>query len=211
MGDEEFRALIRKASAKEFQVNAHAIGDHAVRRALDEFESAGPSARRLRFRIEHASMIDPEDRARFARLGVIASLQPMFAGEYGRWAEDRVGSSRIGWVLATRSLLDAGAPIAFGTDFPASDSGDPLLNLSLAVKRAFLPGEGVPTETALRLLTEGPAYAAFQEDDLGRLSPGRYADLTVLSDDPLAVPSEELAELKVWMTVVGGRVVPLTR
>jgi predicted amidohydrolase YtcJ len=207
MSDEEFRALIGKAAAKGFQVNAHAIGDRAVRRALDGFEASGDASRRLRFRIEHASMIDPKDRPRFAQLGVIASIQPMFAGEYGRWAEDRVGSSRIGWVLATRSLLDAGARMAFGTDFPASDSGDPILNLSLAVERAFLPGEGIPTETALRLLTEGPAYAAFQEEDVGRLSPGRYADLTVLSEDPLAIPEERLARLKVLMSVVGGRVV----
>jgi hypothetical protein len=211
MSDEEFRALIGKAAAKGFQVNAHAIGDRAVRRALDGFEASGDASRRLRFRIEHASMIDPKDRPRFAQLGVIASIQPMFAGEYGRWAEDRVGSSRIGWVLATRSLLDAGARMAFGTDFPASDSGDPILNLSLAVERAFLPGEGIPTETALRLLTEGPAYAAFQEEDVGRLSPGRYADLTVLSEDPLAIPEERLARLKVLMSVVGGRVVSTKR
>ncbi len=216
MGDEEFLGLIRAATAKGFQVNAHAIGDQAVRRALDAFEAAGPEARRLRFRVEHASVIDPADRPRFAKLGVIASLQPMFAGEYARWSEDRVGPSRASWVLATRSLLDAGASLALGTDYPASDSGDPLLNFFCAVTRraadgtppsGFHPEERLSADTALRLLTAGPAFAAFQEEDLGALSPGRYADLTVLSDDPLSLPAEKLPELRVRMTIVGGRVV----
>ncbi len=216
MGDAEFHDLIRAAVAKGFQVNAHAIGDRAVRRALDAFEAAGESARGLRFRIEHASVIDPADRPRFEKLGVIASIQPMFAGEYARWSEDRVGPSRASWVLATRSLLDAGARLAFGTDYPASDSGDPLLNLFCAVTRraadgtppsGFHPEERVPVETALRLLTQGPAFAAFQEEDLGALSPGRYADLTVISGDPLTTPAGELRDLEVRMTVVGGRVV----
>jgi predicted amidohydrolase YtcJ len=216
MGDAEFRELIRKATASGFQVNAHAIGDRAVRRALDAFEAAGADARRLRFRIEHASVIDPIDRPRFAKLGVIASLQPMFAGEYARWSEDRVGPSRAGWVLATRSLLDAGASLALGTDYPASDSGDAILNFFCAVTRraadgtppaGFHPEERLPAETALRLLTAGPAFAAFQEEDLGSLTPGKYADLTVLSGDPLTTPPEELRNLTVRMTVVGGRVV----
>ncbi|HJS75498.1 MAG TPA: amidohydrolase [Vicinamibacteria bacterium] len=216
MGDEEFRDLIQRAAAKDFQVNAHAIGDRAVRRALDAFEAAGEEARRLRFRIEHASVIDPADRPRFAKLGVIASIQPMFAGEYARWSEDRVGPSRASSVLATRSLLDAGARLAFGTDYPASDSGDPLLNFYCAVTRraadgtpreGFLPEERVSAETALRLLTEGPAFASFQEQDLGALTPGRYADLTVFSGDPLTTPPDELRELEVRMTIVGGRVV----
>ncbi len=216
MGDEEFRDLIRAAAAKGFQVNAHAIGDRAVRRALDAFEAAGSDARRLRFRVEHASVVDPADRPRFGKLGVIASVQPIFAGEYSRWSEDRVGSSRAGWVLATRSLLDAGARLAFGTDYPASDSGDPILNLFSAVTRRAADGtppsgfhreESVSTETALRLLTEGAAFAGFQEEDLGSLSPGRYADLTVFSRDPLAIPADELRDLEVRMTIVSGRVV----
>jgi hypothetical protein len=216
MGDDEFHNLIRAATAKGFQVNAHAIGDRAVRRALDAFEAAGPEARSLRFRIEHASVVDPVDRPRFAKLGVIASIQPMFAGEYARWSEDRVGPSRASWVLATRSLLDAGASLALGTDYPASDSGDPVLNLFCAVTRraadgtppmGFHPEERLPAETALRLLTAGPAFAAFQEEDLGALSPGRYADLTVFSGDPLTMPADELRNLRVRMTVVGGRVV----
>jgi hypothetical protein len=119
-------------------------------------------------------------------------------------------------VLATRSLVDAGASLALGTDYPASDSGDPVLNLFCTVTRraadgtppeGFHPDERLPTEMALRLLTAGPAFAAFQEEDLGSLSPGRYADLTVLSGDPLTTPAESLRELRVRMTIVGGRVV----
>jgi hypothetical protein len=216
MADEELLELIRIAAPRGFQVNAHAIGDRAVRRALDAFEEAGADARRLRFRVEHASVVDPVDRPRFAKLGVIGSVQPMFAGEYARWSEDRVGPSRASWVLATRSLLDAGATLALGTDYPASDSGDPVLNLFCAVTRrgadgtpsaGFHPEERIPAETALRLLTAGPAFAAFQEEDLGALSPGRYADLTVLSADPLATPADRLRDLRVRMTVVGGVVV----
>jgi hypothetical protein len=216
MGDAELQDRIERAIQRGFQVNAHAIGDRAVRRALDAFEAAGSAAQRLRFRIEHASVVDPADRPRFAKLGVIASIQPMFSGEYARWSEDRVGPSRASWVLATRSLLDAGASLAFGTDYPASDSGDPLLNLFCAVTRrgadgtppeGFHPDERVSAETALRLLTEGPAFASFQEQDLGALSPGRYADLTVFSGDPLVMPAEKLRDLEVRMTIVGGRVV----
>jgi hypothetical protein len=216
LADAEFRELIRKAAAKGFQVNAHAIGDRAVRRALDAFESAGEDARRLRFRVEHASVIDPLDRPRFGKLGIIASVQPMFAGEYARWSLDRVGPSRASWVLATRSLLDAGATLALGTDYPASDSGDPILNFFCTVTRraadgtapgGFHPEESLPAEAALRLLTAGPAYAAFQEADLGSLTPGKYADFTVLSDDPLATSPEDLHHLTVRMTVVAGRVV----
>jgi predicted amidohydrolase YtcJ len=119
-------------------------------------------------------------------------------------------------VLATRSLLDAGASLALGTDYPASDSGDPVLNLFCAVTRraadgtppaGFHPDERLPIETALRLLTAGPAFAAFQEEDLGAITPGKYADFTVLSEDPITTAADELSNLRVRMTVVGGRVV----
>jgi predicted amidohydrolase YtcJ len=215
MSDDDFRGLVRAAAAKGFQVNAHAIGDRAVRRALDVFESAGPDARRLRFRVEHASVVDPSDRTRFARLGVIASVQPVFVGEYSRWADDRVGPSRAGWVLATKSLLDAGASVALGTDYPASDSGDPLANLFCAVTRRGADGtpargwhvdERVDTAVALAGMTSGAAFAAFQEKDLGALTVGRYADFTVLSRDPLTTAPADLGGLEVRMTVVGGEV-----
>jgi len=215
LGDGAFRNLIGAATAKGFQVNAHAIGDRAVGRALDAFEAVGPEARRLRFRVEHASLVNPVDRPRFAKLEVIASLQPVFVGEYSRWAADRVGASRAGWVLATKSLLDAGAKVALGSDYPAADSGDPLVNLFCAVTRraadgspteGWQPEERLEVDAALRGLTAGPAFAAYQENDLGALTAGRYADLTVLSGDPLTTPAERLRQLEVRMTVVHGQV-----
>jgi predicted amidohydrolase YtcJ len=215
MSDASFRELIEAARVKGFQVNAHAIGDRAVRRALDAFEAAGPEARRLRFRVEHASVVAPADRSRFRELEVIASMQPVFVGEYGRWAGDRVGAGRTPSVLAIRSLADAGARVALGTDYPASDSGDPIENLYCAVTRnspggtgaTFLADERLDVESALAGLTAGPAFAAFQEEDLGSLTVGRYADMTVLSEDPLSIPAERIRELEVVMTIVGGRVV----
>src|SRR5439155_17583756 len=115
VSDADLDRLVRSARAKGFQVDVHAIGDRAVRRVLDVFERAGVT-REERFRVEHASMIAPGDLPRFARLGIIASIQPVFVGEYSRWAEDRVGHTRIGWVLPVRDLVTSGAPIAFGTD-----------------------------------------------------------------------------------------------
>ena len=215
VSDGELDQLIKAARAKGFQVNVHAIGDRTVRRVLDAFERGGVTMEE-RFRIEHASMIAPADRARFARLGVIASVQPVFVGEYSRWAEERVGPARIRWVLPIRDLIAEGVPLAFGTDFTASDSGDPIATLSGAVLRqsaAGVPSGGwysdqkVDVDTALRLMTAGPARAAFEEQHLGSIAVGRYADLTILSHDPYALAGDALRTLRVRMTVVGGRVI----
>ena len=214
VSDGELDQLIKAARAKGFQVNVHAIGDRTVRRVLDAFERGGVTMEE-RFRIEHASMIAPADRARFSRLGVIASVQPVFVGEYSRWAEERVGPARIRWVLPIRDLIAEGVPLAFGTDFTASDSGDPIATLSGAVLRqsaAGVPSGGwysdqkVDVDTALRLMTAGPARAAFEEQHLGSIAVGRYADLTILSHDPYALAADDLRTLRVRMTVVGGRV-----
>jgi predicted amidohydrolase YtcJ len=160
-------------------------------------------------------MIAPDDLPRFARLGVIASVQPVFIGEYSRWAEDRVGAQRIRWVLPIRDLLASGAMVAFGTDFTASDSGDPLSTLAAAVAGQSASGaagadwyrpQRVDVDTALRAMTGVPAFAAFEEADRGQLAVGRYADVTVLSADPYSVPPEGLRTLTVRMTIVGGRV-----
>jgi predicted amidohydrolase YtcJ len=212
--DAELDTTIRRAREKGFQVNIHAIGDRAVRRVLDAFERGGvrPSER---FRVEHASMIGPDDVPRFARLGIIASIQPVFIGEYSRWAEDRVGPIRVQWVLPTRDLLKTGARVALGTDFTASDTGDPIATLAGAVAGQSASGaagaawheqQRIDLDSALRAMTTGPAFAAFEETDLGQLSIGRLADVTVLSGDPYSVPAEELRSLSVRMTIVGGRV-----
>jgi predicted amidohydrolase YtcJ len=215
LADGPLDTITRDAAARGFQVNAHAIGDLAIRRALDAFERAGIKPEH-RFRIEHVSVLAPADLPRFARLGVIASMQPNFVGEYSRWAEERVGPDRIGWVYTTRSLLDSGAIMVSGSDYPAADSGSPLTTLYSLVTRkgarrepadGWFPNQRVDVATALRLMTAAPAFGAFQEEDLGTLSEGRYADFTVLSDDPRTHPADALQDLSVRMTVVGGTVV----
>lgn len=214
MKDADLERIVRAARQKGFQVNTHAIGDRAVRRALDAFQAGGVTPNE-RFRIEHASLVTNDDLPRFVPMGVIASVQPVFVSEYGRWAEDRVGPSRVRWVLRTRGLLNAGIALAAGTDYPASDSGDPIATLHCLVTRQSAAGkpdggwyadQRIDVDQALRMMTTGPAFAAFQEKDLGTLSVGRYADFTVLSASPYHVPSNELRTLTIRMTVVAGRV-----
>src|SRR5579883_3053337 len=212
MSDEDLDRVIHQALEHGFQVNVHAIGDRAVHRALDAYERAGVTPAE-RFRIEHASLVRDEDLPRFAKLGVIASVQPVFVGEYSRWADARVGPARVHWVLRTADLMKSGARLAAGTDYPASDSGDPratLVGLVLRQSAAGTPSGGwhpdqsITLDRALPLMGAGPAYAAFQERDLGALTVGRYADFTVLDADPRTVPPARLRSLQVLGTVVGG-------
>jgi hypothetical protein len=207
-------SLIRRAVERRFQVNVHAIGDQATHRMLDAFERAGAPARSLRFRDEHVSMVRDEDVVRFARLGVIASMQPVFVAEYSRFAAGRVGSARLPWVYRTRDLALAGAVIAAGTDYPAADTGDPIATLYSMVTRrgpdgtpgaGWLPGQRVSVDEALRAMTVNAAYAAFEEDDRGAITVGRRADFTVLSADPYATGDDALRQLRVLRTIVGGR------
>jgi predicted amidohydrolase YtcJ len=214
MKDADLEQIVRAARQKGFQVNTHAIGDRAVHRALDAFEKGGVTPNE-RFRIEHASIVTDEDLPRFVHLGVVASIQPVFVGEYSRWAEDRVGPSRVHWVLRTRDLLNAGVSLAAGSDFPASDSGEPIATLHCVVTRQSAAGkpesgwykdQAVNVDQALRMMTAGPAYAAFQEKELGTLSVGRDADFTVLSANPYEVAGDTLRTITIRMTVVAGRV-----
>lgn len=217
--DSELRSIVSGAVASGFQVNAHAIGDRAVHRVLNAFDAAGgtPDDKRARrFRVEHASLVDEADLPRFAALGVIASLQPNVAGEYGRFAETRVGAARARQVLRTRDLMQAGARIAAGSDYPAASSGDPVITLYSMVTRmgaqatppgGWHPDQRATVDEALSAMTAGAAFASFRERDLGALTAGRYADLTVLSADPYAVAPEGLNTLKVVMTLVGGKVI----
>jgi predicted amidohydrolase YtcJ len=160
-------------------------------------------------------MLRDEDVGRFARLGAIASMQPVFVGEYSRFAESRVAADRLPWVYRTRDVAVSGAVVASGTDYPASDTGDPVATLfSLVTRRGadgtpaggWLPEQRVSVDVALRSMTAGPAFAAFQEKELGALTVGRRADFTVLSADPYAVAPDELRNLRVLMTVVDGQV-----
>jgi len=210
--------LIARARAGGFQVAVHAIGDAATTEVLNAMGRAGTPAavREARFRLEHASMIADRDVPRLAALGVVASMQPVFAGEYSRFAEARVGAGRLRTVLRTRDVLSSGAVLAAGTDYPASDTGDPIATLdALVTRRGFdgkpadgwLPAQRLEVDAALRAITIAPAFAAFEEGEGGILAVGRRADLTVLSGDPFATPPHRLAQLTVRQTIVGGRTV----
>lgn len=214
VSDARLDSIVARAASRGFQVNVHAIGDQANHRVLDAFARAGATTRTLRFRNEHVSMVRDEDVKRFAQLGVIASMQPVFVGEYSRFAEARVGKARLPWVYRTRDLIDAGAVVAAGSDYPASDAGDAITTLSSMVTRrgadgtplaGWLPGQGVSVAVALRAMTQGAAFAAFEEQERGALTVGRRADFTVLSGDPTRVAPTELRALRVLRTMVGGR------
>ncbi len=208
---------VAAADRAGLQVVVHAIGDRANAEILDLFERVaranGPRDRR--FRVEHAQHLRPADIARFARLGVIASVQPYHAADDGRWAEKRIGPVRCRTTYPFRSLLDAGARLAFGSDWDVAPLS-PILGMDAAVTRrtidgknpkGWIPEQRIGVEEALRAYTADAAYAAFEEKEKGTLAPGRLADVVVLSDDVLAVAPEEIARTRVDATVVGGRVV----
>jgi predicted amidohydrolase YtcJ len=214
---EDLYAWIAGAERAGLHVAVHAIGDRANTRLLDIYERVirehGPRDRR--FRIEHAQHLRPSDIPRFRALGVIASMQPYHAIDDGRWAEKVIGPVRIQTTYAFRSLLEAGATLAFGSDWPVAPA-TPLEGLYAAVTRRTLDGkhpEGwVPTqkialEAALVAYTRGAAYAEYAEHDKGVLAAGTLADVVILDRDLFAVPPETIRDARVDVTVVGGRVV----
>jgi hypothetical protein len=209
-------ALASQADKAGIQLCTHAIGDRAVSAILNIYEKLGgdnPAAHR--FRVEHAQHVQPEDFARFGRLGIVASMQPYHAIDDGRWTEKRIGHERARSSYAWKSMLDAGAVLAFGSDWPIAPL-DPLSGIAAAVTRATLDGRNpggwfpeqrLTVEQALRAYTRGSAYAAFEEKDKGTISPGKLADLVVLSEDLLRIPPEKIKDVRVEITIVGGRVV----
>ena len=217
---ERMDSLILAAHEADLQLAIHAIGDGATRSVLDGIEKAkealGP--KNLRHRIEHAQVIDAADIPRFAELGVIASMQPTHATSDMRWAEERIGRERAvegGYVW--RSLLDSGARLAFGTDFPVEPIA-PVEGLYSAVTRqsreepgdpegGWLPEQRLSMEEAIRLYTAGSAYAEFLEEEKGTLAAGMLADLVVWDRDLTSIPPEEILAAAPDLTMVGGRVV----
>ena len=198
-------------------VMVHAIGDRANRVQLDIFERVGREngPRDRRFRIEHAQHLHPADVPRFAKLGVIPSMQPYHAIDDGRWADKVIGPQRGRGTYAFRSLLDAGAPLAFGSDWFVAPP-TPLEGIYAAVTRRTLddrhPGGWVPeqritVDEALRAYTRGAAYAEFAEREKGVLGRGTLADFVLIDRDLTRIPPETIREARVMLTVVGGRVV----
>ena len=200
-----------------FQLNFHAIGDRANRIALDAFEAVaktnGPRDRRDR--IEHAQVVAAADLPRFAKLKVIASMQPSHQTTDMRWAESRVGPERIKGAYAWNSLEKSGARLAFGTDYPV-EVVSPFRGLYACVTRqlpdgtpagGWQPQEKIGLQDCIRDYTSGSAYAEFEEGKKGELKAGEYADFVVLSSDLTKVPPSEYLKTEVLKTVVGGRIV----
>ena len=217
MPPDTFRSRAAGADRAGFQLVTHAIGDAAISMVLDEYERVGAENgdRDRRWRIEHAQHMAAKDFARMAAMGVIASVQPYHAIDDGRWAERKIGPERASTTYAFRSFLDAGVQLAFGTDWPVAPL-DPMRSIYAAVTRRTLDGahpEGWVPEQKISLdesfaaYTSGSAYADGTESWKGRLAPGYVADLVVLSEDPWAIPAEDLAEVEAVLTMVGGKVV----
>jgi predicted amidohydrolase YtcJ len=210
-------ASIQGADQAGLQISIHAIGDRAIHTVLDLFERAvhenGLADRR--FRIEHVQHLRPEDAARFAPLGIIASMQPYHAIDDGRWAEKELGSERIQSSYAWRLLLDHGAVLAFGSDWPVAPL-DPLIGIYAAATRRTLDGKNpqgwVPQQRitvaeALHAYTVGSAFAEHQDQVKGSLEPGKLADLVVLTDDIFRIATTDLDKVRVYMTVFDGSVI----
>jgi predicted amidohydrolase YtcJ len=208
----------RYALVHGFQVNVHAIGDRTNRMVLDQFEAAlkeHPEVRDPRFRIEHAQILDEKDIPRFAKLGVIASMQGIHATSDRPWAASRIGMDRVTEGLYVwRKLFASGAMIVNGTDVPVEDA-DPIKNFYASVTRqdesgnppgGFDPDQKMTRAEALRSYTLDAAFAAFEEKTNGSIAAGKRADLTVLSKDILAVPDAEILKAEVLYTIVDGRV-----
>jgi predicted amidohydrolase YtcJ len=217
--------ILRTATAalrRGIQVETHAIGDRGNRVVLDQYEkalAAVPVAERPvadpRFRIEHAQVVADADIPRFAKLGVIASMQTSHAISDMLFAPARLGPDRIGGAYAWRKFLDAGVTIAGGTDAPV-EAGDPRVEFYAAVSRRTLEGFAGPDwgldqrltrEEALAILTKGAAYAAFQERDRGTVEAGKLADFSVYSADWMTVPEAQIPRSQPVMTVIGGEIV----
>ncbi len=210
---DELLAMTRRVNERGYQAAIHAIGDRGNRLALDAFAQVqGGRPSPFRNRVEHAQIIALEDIPRFAELGVIASMQPTHATSDMNMAEDRVGPERIRGGYAWRRLLDSGAVIASGSDFPV-ELANPFHGLYAAVTRrdrAGLPEGGWYREQAmtraeaLRSFTLDAAYAAHQERRLGSLEPGKWADFIVIDRDYFAIPAAEIDDIRVLETWVGG-------
>ena len=216
---EELRPMLEEALRAGIQVETHAIGDRANRTILDLYEQAfkavPPDKRKVReprWRVEHAQIVDLTDLPRFAKLGIIPSMQPSHAISDLFFAPARLGMDRLGGAYAWQSFLKAGSIICAGSDAPV-ERGEPMIEFYAAVARKSIKGESsegwhpeqaVSREQALKMFTIWPALAAFQEKDKGSIEMGKLADLTVLSNDIMKIPEPEILRTRAVMTVIGG-------
>ena len=212
---EQIQELATLTASKGWQMNVHAIGDAGNRLVLDTFETMLTKEQRhaLRPRIEHSQVIALDDIKRFARLEVIASIQPTHATSDMNMAEDRVGPKRIQGAYAWRKLINAGVRLAGGSDFPV-ELPNPFYGLYAAVTRqdregrppgGWYPQEKLTREEALRLFTTAAAYAAHMEHATGSLEPGMWADFIIVDRDYFKIPESEIDDIKVISTYVAGK------
>jgi|GraSoi2013_100cm_1033763.scaffolds.fasta_scaffold01220_5 predicted amidohydrolase YtcJ len=227
MEPDKLKSLAIERDKAGFQLNFHAIGDRANRVALDVFEAVAKSngPRDRRDRIEHAQVVAPDDLPRFAKLKVIASMQPSHQTTDMRWAESRVGPERIKGAYAWATLEKSGARLAFGTDYPV-EVVSPFRGLYACVTRlpdaagqlagagklpadtpagGWQPQEKISLQDCISAYTSGSAYAEFEEGKKGELKPGEYADFIILSNDLTRVPPSDYLKTEVLQTIVGGR------
>ena len=212
---EDIEASAALAAEHDYQMAIQGIGDRAARVLFDIYEKEferHPEKSDYRWRIEHAQVIHPDDLPRFAKLGVIPGIQGIFACSDGPWVVHRLGEERTrerGYVY--RSMIDSGAVVMNGTDPPVEEI-DPIASFHCSVTRElpdgtiFLPEQAMTREQALRSYTLNNAYAAFEDDVKGSLSPGKYADITVFSKDLLTIPDDDIRSADVVYTIIGGEV-----
>ena len=219
---EELKPMFEEALRSGIQVETHAIGDRANRLILNLYEQAfkavPPNARKIRgprWRVEHAQILDPVDIPRFAKLGVIPSMQPSHAISDLFFALSRLGIDRLAAAYAWQSFLKSGSIICGGSDAPV-ERGEPMIEFYAAVARKSIRGESaegwhpeqaVSREQALKMFTIWPAYGVFEENDKGSIEVGKLADFTVLSQDILKIPEPEILKSRCVMTMIGGEVV----
>lgn len=215
--EEHLREVALRAARAGFQVGTHAIGDRANTLVLDIYEDIFEQEKITdpRWRIEHAQILTQDDIPRFAQLGVVAAMQPVHCTSDMDWAEDRLCADRLAGAYPWKSLLDSGAHLSWGTDFPVEKASalDGLYSARTRTHHDGMPSGGwqaqetVSAQQALELYTVGSAYAVFMEEKLGMIAPGYYADLTVLSGDPVADPAAQLLQMEVLATIVQGEIV----
>ncbi|MCC6243685.1 MAG: amidohydrolase [Gemmatimonadaceae bacterium] len=214
---EHIRDVAERALKAGFQVNSHAIGDRGNRVVLDAYEQAFktvPTADH-RFRVEHAQILNYDDIPRFAQLGVIPSMQASHQTSDMYWIGKRLGPTRVLGAYAWRSLLNSGVVIPNGSDFPV-EQVNPLISFHASIARqdandwpagGWFPEQRMSREEALRSMTLWPAYSAFQEKEMGSLTPGKLADFVVLDQDIMRVPAELVLKTNVLATYLGGKAV----
>jgi hypothetical protein len=215
---EDVRAMLMRARERNVQIATHAIGDRGNRLVLDAyrdvFGGSSDALRAVRWRIEHAQVIAPEDLLRFAEMGVIASMQPSHAISDLHFAPARLGANRLAGAYAWKALLDSGAHLAAGSDAPV-ERGDPLIEFYAAAYRHDLNGfagpdwhleQALSRAEALAMLTTGGAYSAFEETERGTLEVGKRADISAFSVDLMEAPAADIPQARAMLTVSGGRV-----